>query len=227
MKLVLIVGAQRSGGWLVQKALGACGAWVGPTQYESADNRPIAEDIVQPFLRGISADPQGVWPLPQFEKHRGAVRQVVAAWRSRVLRSLDVQGADQSRLICIGSQTSLHLSHIWNSAFQPEEIAFVVARRDEREIERSLVKCGVNAGGLQTWDAEKWRAWHDAHVAAMEELRASGARVREVWPSTVIRDQRTDALESVATWLGLEWQPDRVSDAITPDLWRSGNFVQL
>lgn len=224
--LTIVVGAPRSGAWLVAKAIAACGAWLGPTDPSSFDNRPIADDIIKPFLRGISADPACVWPLPDLASHDGAVKTVAVAWRSRVLRSLAVQGAvlaaEEGSRVCVVSHASLHLWPIWAQAFG-DDVSFVVVRRDQNEIERSCVKSGV--GSFASWTQERWIAWHAAHALAMQGLRESGVNAREVWPSTLVRDGKIDDVRGLVDWLGLEWNRDAVSDAVTPDLWRAGNFA--
>lgn len=208
--LVLITGAARSGTSMVSGVLAACGLdFGGPLvdkrrKYQPRgfwEHRPVREKVLKPLLRKMGADPRGQDPLPV--RGRQPSDREAARLAKRVGRKLGPARAYKDAKILL----------VWpwfNRAFP--DATWILVRRDKKAIVRSCQRAPFM--NRLTYVAG-WLKWVEHHEACMDDLKASGANVIEVWPDAFDPDVFRPLVEA----LGLEWNEEAVRKALVPDAW--------
>jgi len=212
---ILITGCARSGTSLVAGVVHLCGAFggdmSGPTRYNPKgmfENSFIRDRIMKPYLKGISADPMGQKPLPEF---KNIVPFTVLG--DVVTSTMQRQGYKRGPWFYKGAKICLVWTE-WDRAF-PDAL-WVIVRRDTEEIVSSCMRTPfMRAYG----DREGWESWVTHHLERFHEIRTRmEGRVIEVWTPPIIEGDLRQ-LESMADWAGLSWSESVVKRFISPELW--------
>jgi hypothetical protein len=207
--MVLITGCARSGTSMVAGVLAASGLdFGGPLVKATAHNpkgffehRVVRQKIVKPLLRSIGADQRGQNPLPP--RHISPCKRDVAVLRARVLHELGGARAYKDAKVLL-------LWRYFRAAF-PDAV-WVLVRREPKAIARSCLRTPFMRGyGYMAG----WLRWVQEHEVRMDDLRASGARVLEIWPDP----HEPEGFRPIVEELGLVWNEERVRAALVPGSW--------
>jgi len=222
---ILITGAARSGVSMIAGVVSLCGAWggikPGAADYDgrtSFENSEVAESIVKPFLRGIAADPNGQFPLPDIAKVADVPDSFTETWGRRVHRVWLGQGYAGGPVFYASPRTCL-VWPVWHRAFP--DAKWVIVRRNDDDIVRACTQTGFMKA--HKTDAG-WRAWVDVHKQRFDEMIRAGLQVWQIWPQRMIRGHIGELRQLIADHLGLTWDETAVTDFIAPILWKGGVF---
>lgn len=165
------------------------------------EHRGVRDLVVKPTLRKLGADPLGQHPLPP--RDLSPSDREAVAFGLRVRRELGKAEAYKDAKVIL-------LWPYFRKAF-PDAL-WLLVRRDRKAIARSCLrtpfmrKRSFLAG---------WLEWAAEHEARMEDLKASGARVLEIWPDAADPGGFRETIEA----LGLVWDEDKVRGALVPEAW--------
>lgn len=214
---VIVTGPARSGTSLVTGCLAACGLQLGETCGPTSanprgqfENRAVIEGVEKPYLRSIGADPAGQAPLPDPSKLVPDPDR-----RERVLAIVRRQGVELDRPWGLKDAKSVLDWEVWDAAF-PNAL-WVVTRRALDGVARS---CERTRFMKKRSGYEDWVAWAEFHEYRADDLaNRVGDRLFRV-DTDELAGGNVDALgrETVEA-LGLEWQPDAITDFVDPGLW--------
>lgn len=225
---VLITGAARSGTSMVAGIINLCGAFGGemsPANRHNAkgmyENQVIRNQIVKPYLRKISADPMGQFPLPNIND-----LIIPGNWRNQILDVMIDQGLREGMPWMYKGAKMCLFWPVWNYAFPNAK--WVVVRRKSSDIVTSCLKTGFMTAfareeiqrrvGAEN-EREGWMWWIHQHEQRFVEMIQAGMNVKVVWPERMVNGDYTQMRELV-DWLGLEWNPE-VLNFIEPKLWKA------
>jgi len=219
---ILITGCARSGTSLVAGIISHCGAFggklSGATRYNQKgmfENAAIRNVIVKPFLRSIGADAMGQDPLPDIESCRRYALAHGSHWRDKIISIMRGEGYASGPWFYKGAKICL-MWQIWDAAFPGAK--WVLVRRKDKDIINSCLRTGFMRAYRTTGD---WQAWIDEHKRRFDEMKAAGFQLLEVWPEDLVDGDLTVA-ERLMSWCGLTWNPEAVTDFISPRLWKNG-----
>lgn len=207
--MVLITGCARSGTSMVAGVLKSCGLDLGGplvkgTAYNPRgffEHRDIRQKVIKPLLRELGCDPRGQRKLPP----RGVM--VTPARIGSLRKAIDARlnGARAYK-----DAKLLLLWPIFNRAFPDAQ--WILVRRDPRAIVASCIRTPFMKG--RTYK-QGWIDWVQDHEFRMDDLKASGARVVEVWPDPENPESFRPAVEAA----GLPWNEQAVRRALVPEAW--------
>lgn len=207
--MVLITGAARSGTSMVAGALHACGLdlgkpLVGATQWNPNgffEHRPIRQKVVKPLLRELGCDPRGQKKLPP----RGIC--VPPARVARLRKTVNVRlnggwGYKDAKLLLLWP--------IFRAAFP--DARWVLVRRDPKEIVDSCIRTPFMRGRMYK---AGWIEWVQEHELRMDDLKASGVPLCEIWPDPT----EPESFREVVEFCGLPFDRRAVGRSLKPDAW--------
>ena len=206
--MIFITGAARSGTSLTTKILQAHGLYLGPRRQvnELYEHVGIRQTILKPMLTKIGADPLGQGPLPNMAKYQAdnTLRRRVEPY---FVIAPEPWGYKDAKLALTWP--------MWHAAF-PEAKWIIVKRETDAIIDSCLRTQFMRRYGT---NREKWHAWVDFHLCQFSGMRLAGLDTFEVWPAQYILT--ADYFAPVAGFCGLDFNADKVTDAINPNLWGS------
>lgn len=201
--MILVSGCARSGTSMTCAVLDACGADFGETIGPGPgnpggffENKSLRETLLKPYLRRLGYQPSGRLPLPKSDElppHPG--------WRTEVKRRLGTAYAYKDA-------KTLAVWPIWAEAFP--EARWVLVRRERLKIIDSIYRTP-----WMRLDADQARAFVDAYLEKIDELKLAGVNWTEVWPDPGDPEVFKPAVE----FCGLDWNPDAVRAVLRPEWW--------
>lgn len=213
---IIVTEIPRSGAAMIAHVLKACGAWVSPSETEDSSHR-IRETLVRPLMKGLHADTMGLKNFPDMEACKNTAPKIEVVWRRQVLATLNAQGYESGPWFYQGPDALL-VWPVWHSAFP--EARWVIARRDDNAIIRS---CSKTAFANVEKTPDEFMVWIEEYKSRMRGLIDSGSQVLQTWPDRFIGGKMDD-LQRLVRSLSLEWNGEAVQDALSPVMWRHGQF---
>ncbi len=204
--MIFITGAARSGTSLTTKILQAHGLYLGPRRQvnELYEHLGIRQTILKPMLEAVGADPLGQGPLPNMAKYRPdeSLRLRVEPY---FVVGPEPWGYKDAKLTLTWP--------MWHAAFP--EAKWIIVRRDTEAIIDSCLRCHFmkRHGKIRG----RWHAWVGFHLLQFGAMRNAGLNTIELWPAQFIRS--SDYFSGIADFCGLDFDADKVTDAINPNLW--------
>jgi len=225
---ILITGCARSGTSMVAGVINICGAFGGEmsgatrnNQRGMFENARVRNDIVKPYLRQISVDPMGQYPLPDVNN-----LSIPTGWRRKVEQVMMDQGYTDGLWMYKGAKMCL-MWPIWHYAFP--DAKWIIVRRKSSDIINSCKRTGFmrafhNQDRQRAVSAdseeEGWLWWIHQHEQRFNEMITEGLNCKVVWPERMIRADYKQIYETIE-WLGLEWDVSKVLQFIDPKLWHA------
>jgi len=209
--LVLITGCARSGTSMVSGVLSALGLDFGKPLHSKRrtyqprgffEHRHVRERVVKPMLKRLGADPLGQNPLPP--------RILRPSDREALALGLKVRRELGQRAQAYKDAKVLLMWPYFHKAFP--DATWVLVRRDRKAI---ALSCQRTPFMQKRSFLAGWLEWVDEHEARMDDLRASGARVLEIWPDA----GDVASFRPLVEELGLEWDEAKVEAALVPSAW--------
>ena len=224
---ILITGCARSGTSMVAGAINLCGAFGGSMSGKNSYNRKgmfenykIRQNIVKPFLRSISVDPLGQYPLPKI-----GTLKIPTYWCSRIEDVMLEQGYTGGHWFYKCAKAT-SIWPVFHYAFPNAK--WVVVRRKTEDIINSCTKTAFmkafhkehirRAVGAKD-EHDGWLWWVNQHEARWVEMIEAGLNVQMVWPERMVLGDYTQ-LFSIVEWLGLKWNSE-VLEFVDQKLWHS------
>lgn len=213
MKRVFITGAARSGTSMVCGVLAANGLEFGGPLYSKRreyqprgfwEHRKVREEVLKPLLKSLKVDPRGQDPLP--ERFVQPNKKQVERFRRRVEKRLGKAQAYKDAKILL----------VWpyfRQAFP--DAKWIIVRRDRMEIARS---CYRTPFMKRRKTVSGWLDWVDEHERRMTDLTMTHPDLFEFWP----KPNEPERFRQLLTWLGLEYDEDKVLEALVPEAWHEG-----
>lgn len=213
---ILITGAARSGTSLMAGVIDICGAYGGNmfggnrhNQKGMFENKAIREQVDKNYLRSISMDPKGQYPLPNTSN-----LPIPSDWSEKVEEIILAEGYKEGEWFYKGARSCLFWP-VWHYAYPNAK--WVIVRRRTADIATSC----MNTGFMNYYsDYEDWVKWVNHHEEKFVEMITSGLNVKQIWPERMIRGDYEQLYELIE-WLGLTWRSKDVLDFIEPRLWKS------
>lgn len=226
---ILITGCARSGTSMIAGAINICGVFGGNMSGPNGSNKKgmfenarIRNKILKPYLRDLSVDILGQYPLPDI-----STLPIPSDWRSRVERIIKDEGYNTGPWMYKGAKMCLTWP-IWAHAFP--DAKWLIVRRRSGDIANSCLKTNfMRAFGRDIFqkavgvdnERDGWLWWVNQHLARFREMIDGGLNVKVVWPDRMVSGDYRQLKETIE-WLGLEWNSE-VLNFIDPKLWHSRN----
>lgn len=212
---ILITGAARSGTSLVSASINLCGAFggdmSGPTRYNKKgmfENSVIRDRIIKPYLRLMSVDPKGQYPLPDNDNLLER-----PLWKETIENVFISQGYKEGPWMYKGAKMCLFWK-LWHNAFPNAK--WVIVKRNKRDIVNSCLKTGfMNA----FHDRKGWEWWVDQHLKRFKEMESAGLDITYITPEKMVEGDYTE-LYTLIKKLGLTWN-SKVLEFIDTKLWHT------
>ena len=219
---IIVTGAARSGLGLVAGVLNICGAWTltGPGKRRSFDNKQISQQVIEPILMKVKADPEGQKPLPvtsMFHKFDG---NFILSARETVFHILVEQGCGDGPWVFKEPKATL-CWYVLDKMFS--KARWIVVRRNAEDIVTSCIKTRF----MKAYSSRAgWLGWVAAHERLFEEMLDAKLCVFQVWPQTFIDGDFT-GIQSVVNNLGLSWDFDKVLSFVSPAVWHRTKRMEV
>jgi hypothetical protein len=165
------------------------------------EHKAVRQKVVKPKLRQMACDPKGQHPLPP--RHLNPLPSEVNVWRRKVQTKLGKARAYKDA-------KALLLWPYFHRAF-PDAL-WILVRRDRKAIARSCLRASFMC---EREFMAGWLDWVDEHLARMDDLKASGADVLEVWPDP----SNPAVFRPIIEAAGLVYDEQTVAGALVPSAW--------
>lgn len=225
---ILITGAARSGTSMVAGIINMCGAWAGNTSGPNRNNRKgmfenadIRNNIIKPYLRELSVDPMGQFPLPDPN-----YLLIPISFRQQVESVLYKQGYKGGPWMYKGAKMCL-IWPCWEYAFPNAK--WIIVRRKTSDIINSCLRTSFMHAFYREDNRKKvgakdeaggWLWWVRQHEQRFREMLNAGVNAKIVWPERLVNGDYQQMMETIE-WLGLEWAGAKVHAFIEPKLFKS------
>jgi len=204
---------------LVAGSLQICGAWLGSTVPGGVENPKgffehivLREKLVKLILSRIGCDPLGVRKLPphnlqlKIKKLRDIVKIIIES---------DGYNNDTPWLYKDAKLTLLW--PVFHDAF-PDARWIIVRRKDDDIINSCLHTSFMR---YHSSDPVYWEHFSNRYLEHLENLKKSGANVREIWSQDLI-DGQLETFERVVNEFRLEYNESELIEFIDPVHWHAG-----
>lgn len=173
-------------------------------QYE---NRDIVNHVIKPRLRDLNCDPMGQFPLPTDSQDEPNAR-----FGPDVVSILRKQGLKKQRWYFKGAKCCL-IWRSWHHAFPNAQ--WIIVRREPREIADSCLRTTF----MRAYnDTGGWLSWVKEHEHKFDAMKHAGLNLFEFWPGRLFNHDLNHA-EDMMEWLGYNFQRQKVTDFLAPNLW--------
>lgn len=212
---ILITGAARSGTSMIAGVVHLCGAWggkmTGPTKYNKKgqfENSEIRNNITKPYLKSMGYDPMGQRPLPDIHNLKPI------DLKTTVTDVIKRQGYQGGPWFYKGAKMCLFWPK-WHEAFPRAK--WVIVRRKSEDIANSCLRTSF----MRAYNTVSgWLQWVAVHEKRFKEMHEAGLDIKEVWPIKAIKGDFNE-LETMISWLGLDYHEEVVKSFVTPKLYHS------
>jgi len=224
---ILITGCARSGTSMIGGVINLCGGFGGEMSGPNKNNKKgmfenanIRNNIVKPYLRALTVDHMGQYPLPD-----RSTLPIPLDLASQVLEIMHTQGLRHQPWFYKGAKMCLTWA-MWYYAFP--DAKWVIVRRKTPDIINSCMKTSFMRAftlpknqklvGAKS-EQEGWLWWVRQHEECFVEMIQAGLNVKVIYPERMVYGDYKQMQETIE-WLGLKWN-DEVYNFIAPKLWKS------
>jgi len=216
---IFVLGLPRSGTSLIAGLLTECGAWSGST-VEGSESNPkgffehimLREAVTKLILSKLKVDTLGVKTLPKLDS---SYRIPGLAKAIRAILTED--GYDFDRPWLYKDPKLTLLWPIYKNAFPGA--TWIIVTRDREGFVQSCIRTGFMS--QHSSDPQFWENYAVEYESRLESLRATGAKVFEIYSPDVIAG-KFDSLKKLIEVLGLGYDEKVVKEFVNPEFWHAG-----